>query len=87
MTAKQALREIVDDFSEEEASRWLSVIQSGKDQPHTAAPENSMIELARMPIAERRRILERTMKLAEVDIDEAEAWESGTGSDVRHIDD
>jgi len=86
VSARQSLREIVDSLSEDEAADLLSRLQQGAGHPpgNGGSGGLSIFEIAHLPIEQRHAILRASE--AESDIEELEAWEKGTGSDLDLID-
>ena len=88
MTAKEALIEAVEGFSEEQAARLLPLAnQSLLDWLEATSLSTSTEELLRLPAELRELILkyERRYYNAEdaaADLAEWEDWQAGTGSDI-----
>jgi hypothetical protein len=91
MTAKESLKEFVEELSEQEAECWLYATATNlADGLHL---ENGMsaTDLLKLPAPIRSVILklfaaEYSAADAELDLAEAEAWERGTASDIDLID-
>ena len=89
MTAKEALREIVDEMSEEDARKWLRAIEPALITEQ--GPFLTARELLRLPLDERGAIIRAQLALvSQADIDqmvaEVEEWTVGTAGDIDLID-
>jgi hypothetical protein len=90
MTAKQALIEIIEGWSEDEAEKWLCAIEPERvhrDQQKYLTAE----ELLRLPASERSSVIKAQLALVtpeelQEELEEWEEWEAGTGSDIKLID-
>lgn len=92
MTAKEALREIVDDLTEEQAEQWLRAADPrATEELLTEVARLSAQELMQLPAQLRAAILGFAARIYSPD-DAAEdlalwkTWEAGTGKDVHLID-
>jgi hypothetical protein len=85
MTVKEALKSLVDELDEAEASRWLAEMERRlvPDWRARSFPP-PQTEIARMTLAERDEVARRWPP--DIDLDEVADWDEGTLSDVDLID-
>lgn len=91
MTAKEALREIVEGMSEEEAWRWMHAFAPERIADGTLDRPFSLGEILRMPPAVQDAVIRAQLALVPDDdlgtmANEVEEWTVGTAGDIDLID-